>query len=91
MDIENYENPEFYEKYNDAIANSVYCVEGILWTVHSSISFIVQFSANTVLLIAIDPVLMLFVFFPLVLSFIRKRRDKLMYEADMKSKEADRV
>ncbi len=90
VDIENYENPEFYEKYNDAIANSVYCVEGILWTVHSSISFIVQFSANTVLLIAIDPVLMLFVFFPLVLSFIRKRRDKLMYEADMKSKEADR-
>lgn len=90
VDIENYENPDFYAKYNKAIGNSAICIEWTLWTVRTSISFIVQLSANTVLLLAIDPVLMLFALFPLALSFIRKKRSKLRYESEMKSKEADR-
>ena len=90
VDIENYENPEFYAKYNKAIGNSAICIEWTLWTVRSTISFIVQLFANTVLLIAIDPVLMLFALFPLVFSFVRKKCSKLRYESEMKSSEANR-
>ncbi len=84
-DLDCYENPEFYDKLAKALdggLNSVFQVQSSLIQV---VYFIVSFSANTLLVILIDPVLLIFSLIPLLALPLNIKRNKLNYDRDMES------
>ena len=84
-DLDCYENPEFYDKLAKALdggLNSVFQVQSSLVQI---VYFIVSFSANTLLVILIDPVLLIFSLIPLINLPLNIKRNKLNYDRDMES------
>ena len=84
-DLDCYENPEFYDKLAKALdggLNNVFQVQSTLVLV---VYRIVSFSANTLLVIFIDPTLLIFSLIPLLVMPLRAKRNKLNYDRDMES------
>ena len=84
-DLDCYENPEFYDKLAKALdggLNSVFQVQSSLVQI---VYFIISFSANTLLVILIDPVLLIFSLIPLINLPLNIKRNKLNYDRDMES------
>lgn len=84
-DLDCYENPEFYDKLAKALnggLNNVFQVQSTLVLV---VYRIVSFSANTLLVILIDPTLLIFSLIPLLALPLRAKRNKLNYDRDMES------
>lgn len=84
-DLDCYENPEFYDKLAKALdggLNNVFQVQSTLVLV---VYRIVSFSANTLLVILIDPTLLIFSLIPLIAMPLRAKRNKLNYDRDMES------
>ena len=84
-DLDCYENPEFYDKLAKALdggLNNVFQVQSSLVQI---VYFIVSFSANTLLVILIDPVLLIFSLIPLINLPLNIKRNKLNYDRDMES------
>ena len=81
-----YENPDFYDKYVKAMDEALNRIIQVMDTLDDLIWRIVGLSANSLLLFVIDPWLILFGLFPLLLGFFRKPENKERHdlEADMK-------
>ena len=67
-----YENPEFYDKYVRAMDEAENRTLRVMWTLDNLIQRFTTLFANSFLLFLIDPVLILFGLFPLVLGFFRR-------------------
>lgn len=77
VELECYENPDFYDKYVKAMDGAyshcmdvVYTVDGMLWAVVSLITV-------SVMMIVIDPLILLFSLIPLLFGLIRNSRNRL--------------
>lgn len=81
-----YENPDFYDKYVKAMDEAHNRIIQVMDTLDDLIWRIVGLSANSLLLFVIDPWLILFGLFPLLLGFFRKPENKERHdlETDMK-------
>jgi len=86
VELECYENPEFYDKYVKAMDNAygrcmdvVYSVDNLIWAV-------VTLFSTSMLLFIIDPVLILFGLIPLFFGLIRNKRNKVTKERHDKMK-----
>lgn len=85
-----YEDPAFYDKYVRSMENSyekcmntVYTVDGLIWSA-------VSMSANAIMIVTIDPVLLIFALLPLLLGFVQKKRNTVLHEFDQKRDPIDR-
>lgn len=67
-----YENPEFYDKYVRAMDEAENRTLSVMRTLDNLIQRFTTLFANSFLLFLIDPVLILFGLFPLVLGFFRR-------------------
>lgn len=67
-----YENPKFYDKYVRAMDEAYERMIKVMRTLDNLIARVVALTANTLLLFTIDPWLILFGLFPLVLGFFRR-------------------
>lgn len=67
-----YENPKFYDKYVRAMDEAYDRMIKVMRTLDNLIARVIALSANTLLLFVIDPWLILFGLFPLVIGFFRR-------------------
>lgn len=84
-DLDCYENPEFYDKLAKALDGGINTVFQVQSSLIQVVYFIVSFSANTLLVILIDPVLLIFSLIPLINLPLNIKRNKLNYDRDMES------
>ncbi|MBQ2827338.1 MAG: ABC transporter ATP-binding protein [Clostridia bacterium] len=90
VELECYENPEFYDKYVKALdgANSkcmevVYTVDNLIWTA-------VSLSSTSMMLFFIDPWLILFGLLPLLFSIVKNGFNKLTKKKSDESRNIER-
>ncbi len=90
VELSCYEDPAFYDKYVRSMENSyqkcmntVYTVDGLIWAA-------VSMSANAIMIVTIDPVLLIFALLPLLLGFVQKKRNTILHEFDKKRDPIDR-
>ena len=90
VDLACYEDPAFYDKYVRAMENAytksmeiVYTLDGLVWS-------IVTFSTNTMVILLIDPVLLIFGAIPLVIGLVRRIQNKVVHDFDKKRNPIDR-
>ena len=90
VELECYEDPEFYDKYVRAMENAynksmeiVYTIDGLVWS-------IVSFSANTLMILLIDPMLLIFGAIPLLIGLVRRKQNKVIHDFDKKRNPIDR-
>jgi len=67
-----YENPSFYDKYVKAMDEAYNRITKVMYTLDNLIARIIALCANSMLLFVIDPWLILFGLFPLVLGVFRR-------------------
>ena len=85
-----YESPEFYEKYVRAVNESHNRMMQVVYTLDNLIARIIALTANSFLLFYIDPWLMLFGLFPLLLGLLRRRERVLQKQLDDERKSLHR-
>ena len=85
-----YESPEFYEKYVRAVEESHNRMMQVLWTLDNLVARIIALTANSFLLFYIDPWLMIFGLFPLLLGLLRRRERVLQKKLDDERKSLHR-
>lgn len=85
-----YENPEFYNDFQKVIDDTELRVNSVINAVLRAVNQAVNFSANFALLIAIDPILLIFVTVPILLSPLRAISNKLGFGRTMDTKEVNR-
>jgi len=90
VELECYENPEFYDKYVKAMDNAYGRCMGVVYTVDGLIWSIVSLCSTSALLIVIDPVLIVFGLIPLLFGIIRNRRHKVEKERNDESRNLER-
>lgn len=71
-DLACYENPEFYDKYVRAMDEAYDRIMKVMYTLYDLIARVIALTANSFLLFTIDPWLILFGLFPLVLGHFQK-------------------
>ncbi len=67
-----YENPKFYDKYVKAMDEAYGRIMQVMYTLDNLIWRVIALAANSLLLFVIDPWLILFGLFPLVLGIFRR-------------------
>ena len=67
-----YENPSFYDKYVKAMDEAKHRIIKVMYTLDNLIQRFTALFANSLLLFIIDPLLILFGLFPLLLGFFRR-------------------
>ncbi len=90
VELARYENPEYYNILQKAVDECQNRTNAVINTVCSTLWRFITFSANIGLLISIDPVLLVFIIVPLLLSPLNARVNKLGYERTMDTKEVNR-
>lgn len=85
-----YENPEFYDKYVRAMDEAYNRIISVMDTLDGLISRIIALTANSMLLFIIDPWLILFGLFPLLLGYFRKPENKAAHDLSVGLKPIDR-
>lgn len=85
-----YENPSFYDKYVRAMDEAQNRVYQVLNTLDTLLGHIITTSANSFLLFFIDPWLMVFALFPLLLGFLKKRESKINHDWAVARKSTER-
>lgn len=85
-----YETPEFYDKYVRAMDEAYNRMMGVMWALGALISKFVALSADSLLLFVIDPWLILFGLFPLLLGFIKKVENRLSHKHQVELKTVKR-
>ncbi len=90
VELECYENPDFYDKYVKAMDNAygrcmdvVYSIDGLIWS-------IVSLSATSIMLFLIDPLLIIFGLIPLLFGLIRNKRNKTDKDRNDERRKLDR-
>lgn len=90
LDLARYENPEYYEKLEKAITEGSVRIENVNNSIANVVYRVITFSANFALLFAIDPILILFVFIPVLISPLHTLLKKIIYKRDMAIREEKR-
>lgn len=85
-----YERPAFYDHYVRAMEYADSRVQQVRQDIFGLVSFSTSLLADLILLLTIDPLLLLFAFFPLVLGFLQKRIHALNYAHDVAEKPLQR-
>ncbi len=81
-----YENPEAYDKLEKALNGIGDKIYDNVWVIWSQINRIVTLSANAFLVLFIDPGLIVFALLPLLLGFLRRKRNKLNHDRSAEDK-----
>jgi len=90
VELECYENPEFYDKYVKAMDSAYNKCMGVVYSVDTLIYAVVTLFSSSILLFVIDPVLIVFGLIPLLFGLIRNKRNKVHKERRDKMKPLDR-
>lgn len=85
-----YEDPEFYNRYVKAMDEAYNRIRKVMYTLDDLISGLVTLSANSLLLFLIDPWLMLFGLFPLVLGVFRRLENIAKHDMETEKKPVNR-
>ena len=85
-----YENPVFYDKYVRAMDEAYDRIMKVMRTLDSLISRLIALSANSILLFIIDPVLILFGLFPLILGIFRRLENIASHDLESERKKVNR-
>lgn len=85
-----YENPEYYDTFVKAIDECTSRAQAVMNSVVNIVYVITNFSANFGLLVAIDPILLLFALFPLLCFPITAVANKVAYNRKMEMTAANR-
>ncbi len=75
-----YENPAFYDRYVKAMDEAYHRMMKVMYTFDNLINKLVSLTANSLLLFFIDPWLILFGLFPLLLGFFKRRENVVEHE-----------
>ena len=90
VELSCYENPAFYDQYVKAMEEATNRTLSVMYTLDSLIAKAVSLSANSFLLFLIDPWLILFGLFPLVLGFLRRFERVASHSCESEIKEIKR-
>ena len=85
-----YENPAFYDKYVKAMDEAYDRILKVMYTLDNLIARVIALSANSVLLFVIDPWLILFGLFPLLLGFFRRLENIAKHDQEAENKPINR-
>ena len=85
-----YENPAFYDKYVKAMDEAYNRIIKVMQTLDSLIARVIALSANSILLFVIDPWLILFGLFPLLLGFFRRLENVARHDLSSENKPINR-
>ena len=90
VELSCYEDPTFYDKYVRSMTdcygkcmNTVYNVDSFVWS-------LTTITANGIMLFVIDPLLIVFALFPLLLGLVEKKRNTVLHDFDCKRNPIDR-
>ena len=85
-----YENPAFYDKYVKAMDEAYDRILKVMYTLDNLIARVIALSANSILLFIIDPWLILFGLFPLLLGFFRRLENIAKHDHESANKPINR-
>jgi len=85
-----YETPAFYDKYVKAMDEAYDRVMKVMGTIDNLIWRVVTLLCNSFLIFVIDPWLVIFGLFPLLLGFVRRWKNKLTHEHRTQRKPVER-
>ena len=85
-----YEDPKYYDELAKAIEECGSRTESVNNSIDMMVYRIVNFSANFMLLVVIDPMLLLFVLIPLIAIPIQTKLNKIRYDKNMELTEENR-
>ncbi|MBQ9746952.1 MAG: ABC transporter ATP-binding protein, partial [Clostridia bacterium] len=75
-----YENPDFYDKYVKALNETASRADKVATSCSGVVFEMIRFFANGALLMAIDPMFLVFLVFPLITTFFVKKRKKADFD-----------
>ena len=90
VDLACYETPSFYDKYVKAFDEATKRISKVMNTISNLIWRVVTLLCNSFLIFFIDPWLILFGLFPLLLGFVRKWANRLNHDHTTEQKPVDR-
>ena len=85
-----YENPAFYDKYVKAMDEAYNRILKVMYTLDNLIARVIALFANSILLFLIDPWLILFGLFPLLLGFFRRLENVAGHDQETAQKPINR-
>ena len=85
-----YEDPAFYDKYVKAMDEAYSRMMKVMYTLDNLIARVVALTANSALLFVIDPWLILFGLFPLLLGFFRRLANVARHDMESERKPINR-
>ncbi len=85
-----YESPDFYDKYVKAMDEAQNRILRVMWTLDSLIQRFTALFANSLLLFIIDPILIIFGLFPLLLGFFRRLHNIVEHKHQTEKKAVSR-
>ena len=85
-----YEDPVFYDKYVKAMDEAYDRMLKVMYTLDDLIARFIALFANSLLLFVIDPVLILFGLFPLVLGVFRRLENVASHDLESEKKQVNR-
>lgn len=90
VELSCYENPAFYDKYVKAMDEAYNRIIQVMQTLDNLISRLIALVANSFLLFVIDPWLILFGLFPLLLGLLRRMESRAFHDWSDARKPIDR-
>ena len=90
VDLACYETPSFYDKYVRAMESAYNKILRVMWSLNMLIGKFIALFANSLLLFVIDPWLILFGLFPLLLGFLKRLDNAAAHEFEVAKKPAGR-
>ena len=90
VELSCYETPAFYDKYMKAMDEANDRVEKVMGTIDNLIWNTISLCCNSFLLFLIDPVLILFGLFPLLLGMVRRWKNRVNHDMVAARKPIDR-
>ena len=85
-----YENPKFYDKYVKAMDEAYDRMIKVMRTLDNLIARVVALAANSLLLFTIDPLLIVFGLFPLLMGFFRRLQNVANHDWETAKKPVNR-
>ena len=90
VELSCYETPSFYDKYMKAMDEANNRIEKVMGTIDNLIWNTISLCCNSFLLFLIDPVLILFGLFPLLLGIVRRWKNRVNHDMVAARKPIDR-
>ena len=85
-----YETPSFYDKYVRAMDEAYYRFTKVMWSLNGLIRKLIALTANSLLLFVIDPWLIVFALFPLLLGVFKRLYNVAKHDFEIEIKPVNR-